>query len=220
MSYKIPAKNNENIKKFKSTCTNFIKMLTEEKSDSIKINYLSSLLKLPQKLNITPEDTVEIIFKNILYEKKDILKSPSLLLAFISFCRKTNENVFQNYFYDLLYNFLGDQENYIFFKDYLILFSLEIFFDSVKNASKNAEDFESRKKYFNLLIYTDIKEFKDQFFKMIINDNVKLMDHKIKINLMINFFEIIIAENKYQIGIMLMKIIKEEINTNLPDDII
>ena len=213
--------NYENIKKFKSNCTNFIKMLSEEKSESIKINYLSTLLKLPQKLKITSEDTVDIIFKNILYEKTDILKSPSLLLAFISFCRKTNDNVFQNHFYDLLYKFLGDDENFIFFKEYLILFSLEIFFDSIKKFEPNEKDFESRQKFFNLLIHTDIKEFKDQFYKMIMNDKVKFMDNTITINFMINFFEIIILKNKYQIGIMLIKIIKEEIkNNNLPDEII
>ena len=218
---KITSNENENTKKFKSSCINFIKMLAEEKSDSIRLNYLSGLTKMVQKLSIPPEKTVEIIFKNILFEKTDILKTPNLLIAFISFCRKTHETTFQNYFYELLFKFLGDyDDNSTYFKEYIILLSLELFFDSIKNSGEKDEDFKSREKYFQLMIYTDIKEFKDQFFKMIINEKIKLMDNKIKINFLINFFEIIISKNKYQIGIMLLQIINKEIKKNLPDEMI
>ena len=218
---KITSNENENTKKFKSSCINFIKMLAEEKSDSIRLNYLSGLTKMVQKLSIPPEKTVEIIFKNILFEKTDILKTPNLLIAFISFCRKTHETTFQNYFYELLFKFLGDyDDNSTYFKEYIILLSLELFFDSIKNSGEKDEDFKSREKYFQLMIYTDIKEFKDQFFKMIINEKIKLMDNKIKINFLINFFEIIISKNKYQIGIMLLQTINKEIKKNLPDEMI
>ena len=218
---KTNSRDNESTKKFKASCTNFIKMLAEEKSDSIKLTYFSGLTKAAQKLAISQEKTVEIIFKNILFEKKDILKTPNLLIAFISFCRKTHESTFQNHFYDLLYKFLGDyDDNNIYFKEYIITLSLDIFFDSIKNKGEKEEDYESRQKYFNLMIYTDIKEFKDHFFKMIINEKIKLMDSKIKINFLINFFEIIIAKNKYNIGIMLLQIINEETKKNLPDEIV
>ena len=215
---KNPQLDNENIKKFKSSCTNFIKMLAEEKSDSIKLSYLSGLTKNIQKSSISPDIIVEIIFKNILFENPNILKSPNLLLAFISFCRKTHENTFQHYFYELLYKFVSDyDDNSSYFKEYLIMLSLDIFFDSIQ---KNEQDFEPRKKFLNLMIYTDIKEFKDQFFKMIFKEKIKLMDNKIKINFLINFFEIIISNCKYQIGIMLLKIMQVEIKSNLPDEII
>jgi hypothetical protein len=55
---------------------------------------------------------------------------------------------------------------------------------------------------------------------MVLNDKMKLMDNKIKINFIMNFFEVIIAKNKYQIGNTLLKLIKEEVNTNLPVEII
>ena len=215
---KIPQNDNESIKKFKSSCTNFIKMLAEEKSDSIKLSYLSGLTKSVQKLSISPEIIVEIIFKNILFENLNILKSPNLLIAFISFCRKTHDNTFQNYFYELLYKFVGDyDDNMSYFKEYLIMLSLEIFFDSIQ---KNEEDLDSMRKFLNLMIFTDTKEFKDQFFKIIFKEKIKLMDNKIKIGFLINFFEIIIAKCEYQIGIMLLKVIIEEIKGNLPDELI
>ena len=99
-------------------------MLTEEKSDSIKINYLSGLTKLSQKLNLSPEIIVETIFKNILFQNIDIIKTPSLLFAFITFCKKTHDLTFQNNYYELL-QLLGNEykENSIYFKDYLIMIS-------------------------------------------------------------------------------------------------
>jgi hypothetical protein len=213
-------KENESTKKFKSSCISFINMLNEAKSDSIKLKYLPGLTKLAEKLKLSGEITVELIFKNILFEKTDILKSPSLTLAFITYCRKTHEQTFQKNFYELLYNFVNDyDENAQYFKEYLIMFALEIFFDAT-NSGNAAEDFPSRQKFFNLMIYSDIKEFKEQFFKMVLNDKIKLMDNKIKINFIMNFFEVIIAKNKYQIGNTLLKLIKEEVDTNLPVEII
>ena len=47
-------------------------------------------------------------------------------------------------------------ENSIYFKNYLILFSLEIFFDSVKNNDENMEDIDERKKYFSQIMINDI----------------------------------------------------------------
>lgn len=214
---KVEENENENTKKYRTACVNFIKMLAEEKSDSIKLNYFSGLTKMPEKLGLSPEKTVEIIFKTILFEKTDILKNSTLTLAFISFCKKTHENTFQNYFFDLLYKFAGDYDkNRIYFIEYLTPFSLEIFFDSFKNNGETPKELEIRKKYFNLLIYSDIKDFKDKFFKMVFNNKIKLMDNEIKISLVIDFFEIIINKNKYGIGIMLLKSIIEEINNNKP----
>lgn len=217
----IKANDSEALKKFKSSCTNFIKMLAEEKSDSIKINYLSGLTKLSQKLNLPPEIIVETIFKNILFQNIDIIKTPSLLFAFITFCRKTHDLTFQNNFYELL-QLLGNdyKANSIYFQDYLIMISLEIFFDSVKGGNQNAVECEERKNYFDFIIDTDIKEFKEQLFKIIINNDIKLMDNKIKINFILNILEKIIIKTKYNFGLMLLKIIKEELNSNLPDEII
>ena len=213
-----PLNDSESTKKLEQIARNYINMLEVEKSDYIKLSYFQGLSKTVQKLPLSPDKIVEIIFKNILFEKTDIIKSPNVLLSFISFCRKTDNKTFLNYFYDLLYKFLGDyEENRAYFKDYLIILSLEIFFDSIK---KNEDEIESRKKFLNLMIDTDIKEFKDQLLKMIINEKIKLMDNKIKINFLINFLEIIIIKNKYQIGITLLKLIKEEIKENLPDEII
>ena len=211
---------NDSLKKFKSSCLNFIKMFSEEKSDSIKISYLSGLIKLVQRLNIPPETIVETIFKNILFQKTDILKSPNLLFTFISFCRQTHDPTFQNNFYELLQLFGNDyKENNIYFKDYLIMQALEIFFDSTKNEGAK-DDYEERKHFFNYIIETDIKEFKEQLFKLIIKNDIKLMDNEIKINFVLNFFEKIIIKNKYNIGVILLKIIKEEIKKNIPNEII
>ena len=56
--------NNESIKKFRTTCSNFIRMLDGEKSESIKLNYFPGITKMSQNLGISPENTVEIIFNN------------------------------------------------------------------------------------------------------------------------------------------------------------
>ena len=212
---------NESTKKFKSSCISFINMLNEAKSDSIKLKYLPGLTKLAEKLKLSKETIVELLFKNILFEKTEILKSPSLLLAFITYCRKTNEQTFQKNFYQLLYNFVNDyDENNNYFREYLIMFALEIFFDSTKSGDVT-EDIQSRQKFFNLMIFSDIKEFKEQFFKMVLNDKIKLLNNKIKINFIINFFEVIVAKNKYQIGNALLKLIKEEVGASyLPMEII
>jgi len=211
----------EALKKFKSSCTNFMKMLAEEKSDSIKINYLLGLTKLSQKLNLSPEIIVETIFKNILSQNIDIIKTPSLLFSFISFCRKTHDPTFQKNFYELL-QLLGNdyKENSIYFKEYLIMISLEIFFDSVKDGNQKAVECEERNNFFDYIIDTDIKEFKEQLFKIIINNDIKLWDNKIKINFLLHILEKIIIKTKYNFGLMLLKIVKEELNSNLPDKII
>ena len=173
----------ELIKKFEANCKNFITMSNIEKSDSIKLNYLTALQKSAINWKIPQTTIVEIIFQNILFKKLDLIKSPNILLAFISFLRQTDELAFQKYFYELLYKFLSNyDENCIYFKNYLILFSLEIFFEAVNNYGDNVEDIEIRKKYFSQLIYTDIKEFKEQFFKYIINAKIKLFNSAPKIS--------------------------------------
>ena len=60
MSHKNKPQENdtESVKKFKSSCANFIKMFSEEKSDSIKLKYLPGLTKLAEKLKIPPEKIV------------------------------------------------------------------------------------------------------------------------------------------------------------------
>ena len=213
---------NELIKKFESNCKNFINMSNIEKSDSMKLNYLTVLQKSAINFKIPQKTVVEIIFQNILFKKLDLIKSPNILLAFISYLRQTDELTFQKYFYELLYKFVSNyDENSIYFKNYLILFSLEIFFETVNNCEDNTEDIEIRKKYFSQIIYTDIKEFKEQFFKYIINSKIKLIDNKIKFDFIKNFIEIIIVKNKYQIGILLLKLIKEELKeNNYPNELI
>ena len=213
---------NELIKKFESNCKNFINMSNIEKSDSMKLNYLTVLQKSAINYKIPQKTVVEIIFQNILFKKLDLIKSPNILLAFISYLRQTDELTFQKYFYELLYKFVSNyDENSIYFKNYLILFSLEIFFETVNNCEDNTEDIEIRKKYFSQIIYTDIKEFKEQFFKYIINSKIKLIDNKIKFDFIKNFIEIIIVKNKYQIGVLLLKLIKEEIKeNNYPNELI
>ena len=205
----------ELIKKFESSCRNFISMSNIEKSDSMKLNYFSALEKSASNWKIPPKTIVEIIFQNILFKKIDLIKDPNILFAFVSFLKKADEITFQKYFYELLYNFLSNYDkNFIYFKNYLILFSLEIFFDSVKNCDENMEDIDIRKKYFSQIMLTDIKEFKEQFFKFVINEKVKLMDNKIKLNFLKIFFEVIIIKNEYEIGIFLFQLIKEELNNN------
>ena len=213
---------NELIKKFESNCKNFINMSNIEKSDSMKLNYLTVLQKSAINFKIPQKTVVEIIFQNILFKKLDLIKSPNILLAFISYLRQTDELTFQKYFYELLYKFVSNyDENSIYFKNYLILFSLEIFFETVNNCEDNTEDIEIRKKYFSQIIYTDIKEFKEQFFKYIINSKIKLIDNKIKFDFIKNFIEIIIVKNKYQIGVLLLKLIKEELKeNNYPNELI
>ena len=212
----------ESNKKFESTCKNFVSMANIEKSDSIKLQYFSSLEKSASILKIPPISIVEIVFQNILFKKPDLIKSPNILFAFVSFLRQTDELTFQKYFYELLYNFVSNyEENEIYFKNYLIQFSLEIFFDAVKNIGENEKDIDVRKKYFGQLMLTDIKEFKEQFFKIVINEKIKIMDNKIKFNFVKNFIEVIIIKNKYQIGVLLLKLIINEINkTSLPDELV
>ena len=133
-------------KKLENLCKNFVIMSNIEKSDSMKLNYLSSLEKSALNMKIPPKTLVEIIFKNILFKKIDLIKSPNILLAFISFLRKADEISFQKYFYQLLYEFMNNyDENSIYFKNYLILFSLEIFFDSIKSCDENMEDMDIKK---------------------------------------------------------------------------
>ena len=212
----------ELIKKFETNCKNFINMTNIEKSDSMKLNYLTALQKSAINWKIPKTKVVEIIFQNILFKKLDLIKSPNLLLAFISFLRQTDEITFQKYFYELLYKCISNyDENSIYFKNYLLLFSLEIFFETVNNCDDKTEDIDIRKKYFSQIIYTDIKEFKEQFFKYIINEKIKLIDNKIKFDFIKNFIEIIIVKNKYQIGVLLLKLIKEELNEkNFPNELI
>ena len=212
----------ELIKKFETNCKNFINMTNIEKSDSMKLNYLTALQKSAINWKIPQTKVVEIIFQNILFKKLDLIKSPNLLLAFISFLRQTDEITFQKYFYELLYKCISNyDENSIYFKNYLLLFSLEIFFETVNKCDDKTEDIDIRKKYFSQIIYTDIKEFKEQFFKYIINEKIKLIDNKIKFDFIKNFVEIIIVKNKYQIGVLLLKLIKEELNEkNFPNELI
>ena len=207
--------------KFENICKNFINMLNQEKSDSMKLNYFSALENSAKKSKLPPKMIIEIIFQKILFEKDDIIKSPNLLLAFVSFCRQLDELIFQKNFYELLYKFVSKyDDNYIYFKNYLIMLSLEIFFESVEKSEDNEEDIDMRKKYFNQIMHTDIKEFQEQFIKFIINSNMKLMDNKIKYNFILDFLQIIRIKSNYQIGILLLKLIKEEIKSNFPDDMI
>ena len=209
-------------KKFETNCKNFVNMANTEKSDSIKLNYLSSLEKIAINWKIPPKTVVEIIFQNILFKKIDLIKSPNILLAFVSFLKQRDELTFQQYFYELLYKFVSNyDENKIYFENYLILFSLEIFFDNVNNIKDNEEDINIRRKYFGQLMLADIEEFKEQFFKFVINEKIKLMDNKIKFSFLKNFIEIIIIKKEYQIGILLLKIIANELNNSFfPNDLV
>ena len=209
-------------KKLENICKSFVKMSDTEKSDSIKLTYFSGLEKSAINLKIPQTKKVEIIFENVLLEKMDLIKSPNILLAFVSFLRQIDDLTFQKYFYKLLYEFSNDDKNFIYFKKYLILFSLEIFYDSVqKNSDGNMEDIDIRKKYFSQIMINDIKEFSEQFFKFVINEKIKLIDNKIKLNFLKIFVEVIIIQREYQTGIILLQLIKEELNNqNFPDEFI
>ena len=209
-------------KKLENICKSFVNMSDSEKSDSIKLTYFSGLEKSALNLKIPSTKKVEIIFENVLFKKIDLIKSPNILLAFVSFLRQIDESTFQKYFYKLLYEFSNDDKNFIYFEKYLILFSLEIFFDSFKkNDEENLRDIDIRKKYFSQIMITDIKEFSEQFFKFVINEKIKLIDNKIKLNFLKIFIEVIINQSEYQIGILLLKLIKEELcGKNYPDEFI
>ena len=209
-------------KKLENICKSFVNMSDSEKSDSIKLTYFSGLEKSALNLKIPSTKKVEIIFENVLFKKIDLIKSPNILLAFVSFLRQIDESTFQKYFYKLLYEFSNDDKNFIYFEKYLILFSLEIFFDSFKkNDEENLRDIDIRKKYFSQIMITDIKEFSEQFFKFVINEKIKLIDNKIKLNFLKIFIEVIINQNENQIGILLLKLIKEELcGKNYPDEFI
>jgi hypothetical protein len=209
-------------KKLENICKSFVNMSDSEKSDSIKLTYFSGLEKSALNLKIPSTKKVEIIFENVLFKKMDLIKSPNILLAFVSFLRQIDESTFQKYFYKLLYEFSNDDKNFIYFKKYLILFSLEIFYDSVqKNSDENMEDVDIRKKYFSQIMINDIKEFSEQFFKFVINEKIKLIDNKIKLNFLKIFVEVIIIQREYQTGIILLQLIKEELNNqNFPDEFI
>ena len=201
MSIKAEEKINkeEAVKLFTKNCINFNKMFTDEKCEGIKINFINSLEKLSNTLNLDSESTIKLIFENILKEKTDILKSKNLMYSFINLCKKKNEKIFQKYFFNLLlhyYNSVSFKKNYS--NNYLIDIALDEFFESESDI--NEELVGIRKKLFSFFIENDIKTFECIINKYIfvrkIDKDILLTENNIF--LVLDLFTKFIVMNKYK----------------------
>ncbi len=214
-----PFKVNEALYLLKENCKSYIEMSTQEKSDSLKINYLSSLIKLSHNLKIDDESFILNLFDEILFKDLNILKSRNVFSYFISILDiKQKKDLFQQKFFSLL-NLFGNEynANSIYFHQYLIDISLYYIFTSNYVC-------EEKTKYIEMIIDNDIKPFETQLFKRIINKNEKLVDdNKNKINMVKCLFNKFIDMNKYKSCLILFMRILENVNyvyQNIPKEII
>ena len=201
---------------FEENCLRFSKICEEEKSEYVKINYLLSLEKLAQNLKIDSKTFIEFIFDKILFKNINILKNRNLLYNFISICQKKSSELYEKKFFQLLLAFSVDyNQNSIYFHQYLIDISLDIFFNSNFISKEKSE-------YISHIIDYDIKPFETQFFKNIINKNKNLIDTENKKELVKILFDKYISMNKYKSCLILfMKILEHSKNgKNIQKDIL
>ena len=206
----------EAISIFEENCLRFSKICEEEKSEYVKINYLLNLDKLAQNLKIDSNTFIEFIFDKILFKNINILKNRNLLFNFISVCQKKSSELYEKKFFQLLLAFSVDyNQNSIYFHQYLIDISLDIFFNS-NYISKEKSD------YISFIIESDIKPFETQFFKNIINKNKNLIDTENKKELVKILFDKYISMNKYKSCLILfMKILEHSKNgKNIQNDLL
>ena len=208
--------NQEALSIFEENCLRFSKICEEEKSEYVKINYLLNLDKLAQNLKIDSNTFIEFIFDKILFKNINILKNRNLLYNFISICQKKSSELYEKKFFQLLLLFSADyNQNSIYFHQYLIDISLEIFFNSNYTSQEKSD-------YISYIIESDIKPFETQFFKNIINKNKNLIDTENKKELVKILFDKYISMNKYKSCLILfMKILEHSKNgKNIQNDLL
>ncbi len=128
------------------------------------MNFFGNLQQFAKKKKVPEDEIVKIIFSDILLRQQNIIKNPNLLYCIIYFCKKTDEKIFEKNFFELLTQFGNDyKQNGIYFEQYLIRFSIEIFFES-KNKTNEKNEF------FEYIINTDVKNFEGELYKYL-NDN-------------------------------------------------
>ena len=122
----------EALKIFKENCKIYLEMNTQERSESLKINYLIGLIKLSANLKIDDESFITTLFDEILFKDINILKNRNLFSSFISiFEKKSNQELFQKKLFSLLKIFGNDyNSNSIYYHQYLIDISLIYIFSS------------------------------------------------------------------------------------------
>ena len=212
-------KQNEALNLLKENCKYFFEMSTLEKSDGLKINYLSGLIKLSRNLKIDEESFIMTLFDDILFKDLNILKSRNVFAYFISILdNKRKQELFQKKLFSLL-SFFGNEynANSIYFHQYLIDISLYYIFTSNFIC-------DEKTKYIEMIIDNDIKPFETQLFKRIINKNEKLIDNnKNKLHMVKCLFNKFIDMNKYKSCLILFMKILENVNNiykNIPKEII
>ena len=209
----------EALKIFKENCKIYLEMNTQERSESLKINYLIGLIKLSVNLKIDDESFITTLFDEILFKDINILKNRNLFSSFISiFEKKSNQELFQKKLFSLLKIFGNDyNSNSIYYHQYLIDISLIYIFSSTFLC-------EEKTKYIEMIIDNDIKPFETQLFKRIINKNEKLIDNNMnKIYMLKCLFNKFIDMNKYKSCLILFMKLLENVNGNyndIPKDII
>ena len=209
----------EALKIFKENCKIYLEMNTQERSESLKINYLIGLIKLSVNLKIDDESFITTLFDEILFKDINILKNRNLFSSFISiFEKKSNQELFQKKLFSLLKIFGNDyNSNSIYYHQYLIDISLIYIFSSTFLC-------EEKTKYIEMIIDNDIKPFETQLFKRIINKNEKLIDNNMnKIYMLKCLFNKFIDMNKYKSCLILFMKILDNVHgiyKNIPKDII
>ncbi len=205
----------ENKKFYIKKCENFMKMLKDVKSEGIQINYLKGIEKNVNLLNLSNEDVIKIFFENVLNKENNILKNKNLLFNIINFLEKKDEILFQNYFFELLYNFAQNYEkNIIFFNDYLINISLNLFFKSENNNNNNL--IKSKEKFFIFIIETDLKTFETILNNFLyLNDNIiNLLLKENNLFLLENLIEKNLISNQFFNVMNLLKLCLKNENKN------
>ena len=205
----------ENKKIYIKKCNNFAKMFNDVKSEGIQINYLKGIEKNVNLLNLANEDVIKIFFENVLNKEINILKNKNLLFNIINFLEKKDEILFQIYFFELLYIFAQNYEkNIIFFNNYLMNISLNLFFKSENNNNNNL--IKAKEKFFIFIIESDLKSFENILNNFLfLND--KFIISLLKENnlfLLQNFIEKKLISNQFFNVMNLLKLCLKNENKN------
>lgn len=182
--------------KLKKLCSSFLKMLTEEGCEKIKINYWSGFEGQIEKMGLDKATTTKTIIDEILKAKPEILTNKNLLFCIVNFLRqKLDESIFIESIFDLFYSLLHDYDKWTFvFQEFLGELTFDLFKDCLgKDLNQKIE--ENLIKFFDLFIEVDFKlltlivrnklEFDDKGIEIL----EKLISEKSLNKILINFFK-------------------------------
>lgn len=158
-----PLKENEKV--IQKSTVNFLKMLNEEKSEAIKINYWIGLENMIKKLKVDSKMANLLIFENILNKNLDILKMKDLTFCILNYLRNSNVSKFTLSFFELMYNFANVkfEENKIYLQNYLLNFSFDLFFDK-ENSNNNEDILQKEIHFFKYVLESDSKFFVNSIY--------------------------------------------------------